>query len=123
MKGYIVKCVLLLFAGVVLMAGPGITGSALGQKPSDEYALGRQIYSNQCQFCHGMRGDGKGPAGYSMNPRPADFTDPRFWQGNDDKKMTAAIVNGRGMMPAFDMKPNEIKAVMDYISHAFKKTQ
>lgn len=27
-----------------------------------DYEKGKAIYKNKCQFCHGIMGDGKGPA-------------------------------------------------------------
>ncbi|MBT4519424.1 MAG: c-type cytochrome [Halieaceae bacterium] len=35
---------------------------------------GRQIYIKRCSFCHGLMGDGNGPAADYMDPRPRDFT-------------------------------------------------
>lgn len=33
------------------------------------------LYSENCASCHGMRGDGRGPAAIGMDPPPIDFTD------------------------------------------------
>ena len=35
---------------------------------------GRIIYFERCSFCHGLLGDGNGPAADYMDPRPRDFT-------------------------------------------------
>ncbi|MDP6709634.1 MAG: ethylbenzene dehydrogenase-related protein [Alphaproteobacteria bacterium] len=35
---------------------------------------GQQIYFRRCSFCHGLLGDGEGPAAEFMDPRPRDFT-------------------------------------------------
>ena len=35
---------------------------------------GQQIYVQRCSFCHGLLGDGNGPAAEFMDPRPRDFT-------------------------------------------------
>ena len=35
---------------------------------------GRAIYLKRCSFCHGLKGDGNGPAADYMDPRPRDFT-------------------------------------------------
>jgi mono/diheme cytochrome c family protein len=86
-----------------------------------DYELGKQIYEGKCLFCHGSNGTGNGPAAASLNPKPDDFNDPQFWKKNDEKKISETIEKGHGMMPAFDMKPDEIKAVIDYISHSFKR--
>ncbi|OHC76417.1 MAG: hypothetical protein A3G18_03555 [Rhodospirillales bacterium RIFCSPLOWO2_12_FULL_58_28] len=35
---------------------------------------GKLIYFKRCSFCHGLLGDGEGPASPYMDPRPRDFT-------------------------------------------------
>ena len=87
---------------------------------ADEYAKGKKLYSDKCQICHGVNGKGDGPAASGLSPRPANFTDPRFWQGNVDKKITNTVENGHGMMPAFGLKPAQIKDIIDYLANAFK---
>ncbi|MFB3885697.1 MAG: cytochrome c [Thermodesulfobacteriota bacterium] len=88
---------------------------------ASEYEAGRKIYENSCQICHGVRGDGNGPAAAAFNPKPANFTNPNFWQQKDVEKLIAnTIEKGHGMMPPVGLKPNEIKAVIEYISHGFK---
>ena len=37
-------------------------------------AKGKTIYFKRCSFCHGLIGDGNGPAADFMDPRPRDFT-------------------------------------------------
>jgi cytochrome c oxidase cbb3-type subunit II len=36
---------------------------------------GKEIFQQRCVGCHGLAGDGKGPAATFMSPPPADFTD------------------------------------------------
>lgn len=36
---------------------------------------GKQVYLKRCAGCHGVRGDGKGPAAQFLKPTPFDFTD------------------------------------------------
>ena len=83
--------------------------------------LGKKIYEGKCLFCHGINGNGNGPAAASLSPKPADFNNPKFWREFDEKKMKDVIRSGRGMMPAFDMKPDEIQAIIDYMTRTFKK--
>lgn len=90
---------------------------------SVNYDRGKALYKKNCQFCHGARGDGNGPASGSMYPRPADFTDPNFWKTNNDDKIAGIIRNGLGMMPAFRLSPDGIKALIEYISHTFKRNR
>ncbi len=35
---------------------------------------GREIYFRRCSICHGLLGDGEGPAAKYLDPRPRDFT-------------------------------------------------
>ncbi len=37
-------------------------------------AQGERIYFRRCSFCHGLLGDGNGPAADYLDPRPRDFT-------------------------------------------------
>ena len=97
-----------------------IMGSA-APAVGDELAEGRSLFEAKCQICHGANGRGDGPAAAAMNPRPADFTNPAFWKNDADKKIKQTVTNGKGMMPAFNLDDEEIKAVADYIAHTFKK--
>ncbi len=36
---------------------------------------GKEVFLQRCVGCHGLKGDGKGPAAPFMSPPPADFTD------------------------------------------------
>jgi mono/diheme cytochrome c family protein len=88
---------------------------------ADEYTQGKKLFSDKCQICHGVKGDGNGPAGTALSPKPADFTSPKFWQQkNVDKLIADTVENGHGMMPSFNLKPAEIKEIIDYLAHAFK---
>ena len=88
---------------------------------SAEYDKGMKLYNDKCQFCHGVKGDGNGPAANSLGKEPTDFTDPKFWQNDMDKKISDTVIKGKGVMPSFDLKPDEIKAIIGYMSHSFKK--
>jgi mono/diheme cytochrome c family protein len=41
-------------------------------------ARGKEIYDAKCAVCHGVKGDGKGPAAASLQVKPADFTDGKM---------------------------------------------
>ena len=44
------------------------------QKTPEAVEKGRLIYFKRCSFCHGLEGDGNGPAADFLDPRPRDFT-------------------------------------------------
>ncbi len=66
------------------------TGSARAQEPSPPYdpqqvsvperlpvaALGAEVYAQNCAPCHGISGDGDGPAGAGAAMEPTIFSDP-----------------------------------------------
>jgi mono/diheme cytochrome c family protein len=111
------KIVVCIVAGLVFGMSLVLTATS----EAGEYAKGKKLYGSHCQICHGEKGDGKGPAGAALSPRPADFTKPGFWEGDVDKKITDTILHGHGPMPAFNLKPDEIKAIIDYMTHSFRK--
>jgi len=40
-----------------------------------DFALGRKLYAQSCLSCHGVDGDGRGPAAIGLEPPPTAFTD------------------------------------------------
>jgi len=102
---------------IILLIILGLAGMASG----DELATGASLYEAKCQICHGPNGRGDGPAAAALNPKPRDFTNPAFWQNNADEKIKRTVTTGKGMMPAFNLDDDEIKAVTAYMHHTFKK--
>ena len=89
-----------------------------------------QAYNLTCGTCHGEAGDGNGPAGGALNPKPRDFTDAAWW---DDEKTTdeyvAKVIKEGG--PAVGLSPlmapwggqyddEQIAAMVDHLK-TFKK--
>ena len=64
---------------LVALSGQGAwaADTPSGPKPeeTDELrAQGEAVYFRRCSFCHGLLGDGEGPAAQYLDPRPRDFT-------------------------------------------------
>jgi len=115
MKKIVLFMVVIFFLGNILV-WPGHGRTA-------EYDQGKNLYDDKCQICHGADAKGNGPAASSFNPRPANLTDPKFWQEKDiDKTITNTIEHGHGMMPPMGLSPDQIKAVIGYMSRAFKSS-
>ena len=70
-----------------------------------------------------ITGDGNGPAGGALDPKPADFTDPAFWADRDDERIFIAIkdgapaVGGSPLMVGWSASYNDdqIRALTEYV--------
>jgi len=70
--------------------------------PRDAQSLvfGKTVYVRQCLACHGPAGRGDGPAAISLEKRPPDFANPRFWEQSDGS-LFWKISEGHRPMPAW----------------------
>jgi high-affinity iron transporter len=55
---------------------------------------GAALYASQCTGCHGATGHGDGPAGASLTPTPANFTDVERADGRSLLALYEAITHG-----------------------------
>ncbi len=86
--------------------------------------LGYDTYANYCMQCHGMNGDGNGPAAQGMIPAPRNFQQGQFKFGNvaggelptdeDLKRIIRYGLNGTQMLP-WDISDERLNAVIQYI--------
>ena len=51
-------------------------------------------YATFCASCHGAEGKGDGVAGAALPMKPADFSDPKFWEGKSDAALKKIIKEG-----------------------------
>jgi mono/diheme cytochrome c family protein len=86
-----------------------------------EFDQGKQLFNDKCAPCHGQDGEGNGPMAMAFSPKPVNFKDPKFWQGDVAQKITDTVNNGKGQMIPVSLGDAEIKAIIDYMSHTFKK--
>jgi mono/diheme cytochrome c family protein len=92
---------------------------------TEHLLTGRAIYLRHCAACHGVGGDGQGPAAVYLDPPPRDyrrglfkFTSTPF--GAKPRRDDLLLVVYRGAkgtsMPAFRFMPkHEREAVVDYV--------
>lgn len=57
-------------------------------------AKGKASYATNCLMCHGEKGDGNGPAGAVMNPKPRNFATDKFKQGDKAEQVFKTISEG-----------------------------
>ena len=84
-------------------------------------ARGKIVYQQNCQVCHGIDGDGRGPAAANMRIRPASFHNPQHFQSATmDGPHFWVIQHGDGEpsgMPAWGGKltDQQIWDVLNYV--------
>ncbi len=64
----------LLAICAALVVGSGALSSVMAQSEADIEA-GKKLYTERCEHCHGVEGDGQGVATEYVFPRPRDFTE------------------------------------------------
>jgi mono/diheme cytochrome c family protein len=86
--------------------------------------LGWETYNNYCMQCHGVLGDGLGPAAQGMVPAPRDFRQGIYKFGNvslgelptdeDFARIIRYGLDGTAMLP-WDISDQRLDAVTQYI--------
>ena len=82
-------------------------------------AEGKQLFTKNCQSCHGALGKGDGKGGAALKPPPADLTDDMWKHGSTDAEIFAVIrdgAKGTGMRGfAGRMTTKELWTVLNYV--------
>jgi mono/diheme cytochrome c family protein len=99
----------------------------LGESNADltHLRIGASIYARNCRQCHGVPGDGNGPAAAYLLPKPRDYRPGVFkftstTYGSKPLREDLVRTVRRGVagtsMPAFRLMPqDEVDAVIDYV--------
>lgn len=86
---------------------------------------GSEAFQTYCSACHGVKGDGKGPASIGLRPPPRDFTQAKFKFAavssgqlpNDDDLMriVQSGLHGTAMLPWKDVPDQDIFDIIQYL--------
>lgn len=90
---------------------------------------GETHYKTMCVSCHGEKGDGNGPAGAALNPKPTNFTDPANAARLTDEWVYKMVKEGgaaNGKSPlmvawAAVLQEQGVRDVSAYVLKTFKK--
>ena len=95
--------------------------------PTSDIALGKKIYHERCEVCHGNLGDGKTFAANALFPPPKNFTSKSTKMELSFKRMIRSVTKGRpntAMMPWENiLSEQEILSVVNYIRQKFMSPQ
>ena len=81
-------------------------------------AYGHKFFTTNCSMCHGTEGKGDGPAGMSLNPRPRNFVEGKWTQGDGiiaHFKVLQTGIPGSSMASFSNMKAADRWAVLQFI--------
>ncbi len=82
---------------------------------------GKKLYRKNCSNCHGPRGNGKGPVGNSLEPKPTSFLHVSYTATQPDQNFFWAVREGSPgtAMPAFkaQLKEDEIWKIVAYLRY------
>lgn len=83
---------------------------------------GKTAFTTNCVICHGDKGDGNGPAGAAMNPKPRNFAKDKFKAGDKHEQVFKTISEGLPgtAMVAFGHLPEEDRCGLAYYVLSFK---
>jgi mono/diheme cytochrome c family protein len=92
---------------------------------SNNLELGQDVYHKNCEQCHGVSGDGNGPAAVYLSPRPRDyrrgifkFTSTKYGSKPLREDLVRTVTRGvpGTSMPSFGRLPKrQLEAVVDYV--------
>lgn len=69
-----ISCAIILSTFSLVLNAEGLAV----KETSENIEAGKRIYMKKCQYCHGVNGDGDGPAAYFLDPPPRDLTRARY---------------------------------------------
>jgi len=94
---------------------PPIDPATVMKANSELLARGRAIYNSTCVSCHGIKGEGDGPAGLGLAVKPRNFTQAGNWKNGsglpDIYKTLEQGIKGSSMVAYTDLSRRDRMAL------------
>jgi mono/diheme cytochrome c family protein len=120
-----------------LLVSPAVHEKNPEWQIEDVLEHGASVYRRQCLYCHGVEGDGNGPTGQFLNPKPRDFrrglfkfkstvrlnggkpdTGANAFPSRADLRKTIAAGVPTASMPAFNLLSDvDLDSLVSYVIH------
>lgn len=87
--------------------------------PANKAREAKTLFKQNCVKCHGVDGLGDTTDGEILGT--PDFTDSKWQEKSDDRRLLDSITHGRGQMPPFEKKlsKEQVKILLAHV-RAFK---
>ncbi len=104
----------------VAVTGPVVAAEAPKAPKATPELLekGKTAYTSYCQSCHGEKGEGNGPAGMYLVPKPRNFVAEPFKKGNKPEEIFQTIttgIPGSTMVPFANIAEQDRWALTHYV--------
>lgn len=119
---------LMMMAVLVTCMGTALAGAPPKTTP-ELIAKGKTAYTTNCMACHGDKGDGNGPAGAMLNPKPRDLRvksdkpGAHYKNGGKPEQLFKSIsegLPGTAMAPFSGIPEADRWAIIAYIQSSFQ---
>jgi len=92
---------------------PGSPAQGPKSDAGDALAYVEITWRNQCASCHGVTGHADGPQAAMF--KPPDLTNAEFQGKLEDAQIAAAITNGKGRMPKFELPEDVVRGLVQRV--------
>ena len=72
------------------------------KKTPENLKAAEETFRENCEVCHGPKGDGNGPTAKTLTIKPANFTDAKLMSQETDGSLFWKMSKGRGAMPSWE---------------------
>ncbi|HEY3997508.1 MAG TPA: cytochrome c [Candidatus Xenobia bacterium] len=101
--------------------------------PTDaaDIAAGKALFAKNCASCHGPNGEGNGPAGMMLDPKPRNYHTDKFKYGSDDAHIattvwlgakhwkTAPATSGMAGFKGTKVTKEQVLQILSFVKHDF----